>query len=44
VLGSLGDITVPMPALSLGMTIEGVSVTGAGVLVHLGGQNVRYGP
>jgi LmeA-like phospholipid-binding len=43
VLSSLHDITVPMPALPLGMTIEGVSVTGEGLLVHLGGQNVRFG-
>jgi hypothetical protein len=43
VLGSLRDITVPLPALPLGMTIHGVSVTGEGVLVHLGGQNVRFG-
>ena len=42
-LGPLRDITVPLPALPLGMTIQGVSVTGEGVLVHLGGQNVRFG-
>ena len=43
VLGSLRDITMPMPALPLGMTIQGVSVTGEGVLVHLGAQDVRFG-
>jgi LmeA-like phospholipid-binding len=42
-LGSLHDITLPLPALPLGMTIQGVSVTGHGVLVHLAGQNVSFG-
>lgn len=43
VLGPLGDITLPLPALPLGMTIQGVSVTGQGVLVHIAGQNVSFG-
>ncbi len=43
VLGSLRDITVPLPALPLGMTIQGVSVTGTGVLVHISGQNASFG-
>ena len=43
-LGSLHDITVPLPALPLGMTIQRVSVTGQGVLVHMAGQNVSFGP
>jgi LmeA-like phospholipid-binding len=42
-LGSLHDITLPLPALPLGMTIQGVSVTGHGVLVHLAGENVSFG-
>jgi hypothetical protein len=42
-LGSLRDITVPLPALPPGLTIHGVSVTGQGVLVHIGGQNVSFG-
>jgi len=42
-LGSLRDITVPLPALPLGMRINGVSVTGQGVLVHIAGQNVSFG-
>lgn len=42
-LGSLRDITLPLPALPLGMTIQGVSVTGHGVLVDLAGQNVSFG-
>ena len=39
-LGPLGDITLPLPALPLGMTIQDVSVTGQGVLLHLVGQDV----
>ncbi|HEX2746158.1 MAG TPA: DUF2993 domain-containing protein [Streptosporangiaceae bacterium] len=41
--GSLRDITVPLPALPPGMRIEGVSVTGQGVLVRIAGQNVSFG-
>jgi len=37
------DTIVPLPALPLGMTIKGVSVTGQGVLVHIAGQNVSFG-
>jgi hypothetical protein len=42
VFGALRDITLPLPALP-GTTIQGVSVTGKGVLVRIGGQNVRFG-
>jgi hypothetical protein len=40
VLGPLRDIILPLPALPLGMTIQGVSVTGQGLLVHIAGQDV----
>jgi len=42
-LGSLRVITVPLPALPLRMTINGVNVTGQGVLVHIAAQNVSFG-
>ena len=42
-LGSLRDITVPLPSLPPGLTVQGVSVTGQGVLVFVGGQNVTFG-
>jgi len=42
VLGPLGDITLPPPALPLGMTIQDVSVTDQGVLLHLAGQGVSF--
>jgi hypothetical protein len=41
-LGSLRDITVPLPGLPPGMMVRDVSVTGQGLLVHLAGQNVRF--
>ncbi len=43
VLGSLLDITLPLPALPPGVTIQSVSVTGTGVLVHVAGRNVNFG-
>jgi hypothetical protein len=43
VLGSLRDLTLPLTALRGGTTIQGVSVTGQGVLVHLAGQDVSFG-
>jgi hypothetical protein len=43
VLGSLRDISLPLPALPQGTTIQAVSVTGQGVLVHLAGQDVSFG-
>jgi hypothetical protein len=43
ILGALCDVTVPLPGLPPGVTIQSVSVTGAGVLVHITGQNVSFG-
>ncbi len=42
-LGSLRDITLPLPALPPGVTIQGVSVSGRGVLVDIAGQDVIFG-
>ncbi len=42
-LGSLGDITLPLPGLPPGITVQAVSVTGQGVLVHVAGQGVSLG-
>ncbi len=42
-LGSLRDITLPLPALPLAMTIQSVAITGQGVQVRLVGHNVRFG-
>ncbi len=43
VLGPLRNITVPLPALPPGVTIQDVSVTGQGLLVHIAGQDVSLG-
>ena len=42
-LGWLREITLPLPALPRGTTVQDVSITGQGVLVHLAGQNVSFG-
>jgi hypothetical protein len=42
-LGPLRDITLPLPVLPLGMTIQDVGVTRRGVLVYIAGQNVSFG-
>ena len=42
-LGWLQDITLPLPALPLAMTIQDVSVTSQGVQLHLAGHDVRFG-
>jgi LmeA-like phospholipid-binding len=42
-LGGLGDFTIAIPALPLGMTLQSVSVSAQGVLIHVTGQNVSFG-
>lgn len=42
-LGALGDFTITIPALPLGMTLQSVSVAAQGVLIHITGQNVSFG-
>jgi hypothetical protein len=42
-LGGLGNFTIPIPALPLGMTLQSVSVSAQGVLIHITGQNVSFG-
>jgi hypothetical protein len=42
-LGSLRDVTLPLPVLPQEMTIQAVTVTGQGVLVQMAGQNVSLG-
>ncbi len=42
-LGSLRDITLPLPGLPPGITVRAVSVTGQGVLVHVAGRGVSLG-
>jgi hypothetical protein len=42
-LGGLGDITIPIPTLPLGMELQSVSVAAQGVLIHVSGQNISFG-
>jgi hypothetical protein len=42
-LGSLADTTITIPALPLNMTLQSVSVSAQGVLIHVTGQNVSFG-
>ncbi len=42
-LGSLRDVTLPLPGLPKGTVIRGISVTGEGVLLELSGEHVTFG-
>ena len=43
VLSGISDITVPLPALPMGMTIQSISVTPTGLVAVVTGQNVSFG-
>ena len=38
----LKDLTVPIPALPLGMKIQRIQVNGAGISIHVTGQNIKF--
>jgi hypothetical protein len=42
-LGSIGTINLPLPSLPLGLSIQNVSVTAAGLVGTVTGQNVNFG-
>ena len=42
VTDQLKDLTVPIPALPLGMKIQRIQVTADGISIHLTGQNVKF--
>jgi hypothetical protein len=42
-LGSLADFTITIPRLPMGMTLQSVTVSAQGVLIHITGQNVSFG-
>ena len=42
-LGSMQDVTLQIPKLPLGLTIDSFSVTSAGVVGDISGQNVPFG-
>jgi hypothetical protein len=42
-LGGLSDFTITIPKLPMGLTLQSVSVTTQGILVHITGQNIAFG-
>jgi hypothetical protein len=42
VTDQLKDLTVPIPALPLGMKIQRIQVTADGISIHVTGQNVKF--
>ena len=42
-LGSVGDINIPLPSLPVGLSIQSVSVTPNGLVGNVTGQNVKFG-
>jgi hypothetical protein len=42
-LGSLGSFTIPLPKLPLGMTLQSITLTARGALVHITGHNIPFG-
>ncbi len=42
-LGSIGDINVPLPSLPVGLSIQSISVTPNGLVGTVTGQNVKFG-
>ncbi len=41
-LGGLGDFTIPLPNLPMGMTLQSVTLTSQGALVHITGHNIPF--
>jgi hypothetical protein len=41
-LGGLGSFTIPLPSLPMGMTLKSITLTAAGVLVHITGRNLPF--
>jgi hypothetical protein len=42
ITNQLKDLTVPIPALPLGMKIQRIQVNGAGISIHVTGDNVKF--
>jgi len=41
-LGGLGNFTIPLPSLPMGMTVKSITLTAQGVLVHITGRNLPF--
>jgi LmeA-like phospholipid-binding len=42
VLGPLADFTITVPPMPLGMSVQSISVSGQGVIIHVIGHNVAF--
>jgi hypothetical protein len=42
-LGNLGSFTIPLPKLPLGMTLQSITLTSQGALVHITGHDIPFG-
>jgi hypothetical protein len=42
-LGGLGNFTIPLPNLPMGMTLQSITLTSQGALVHITGHNIAFG-
>ena len=42
ITNQLQDLTVPIPALPLGMKIQRIQVNGNGISIHVTGQNIKF--
>ena len=42
-LGGLGDFSIPLPNLPMGMTLQSITLNSRGVLVHITGHNIPFG-
>jgi hypothetical protein len=42
-LGHLGSFTIPLPSLPMGMTLQSITLTSQGALVHITGHNIPFG-
>ena len=42
-LGGLGDFSIPLPNLPMGMTLQSVTLTAQGALVHITGHDIPFG-
>lgn len=42
-LGGLGDFSIALPNLPMGMTLQSITLTSQGALVHITGHNIPFG-
>ena len=42
-LGGLGDFSIPLPNLPMGMTLQSITLNSRGVQVHITGHNIPFG-